>query len=204
MGWILPTSLSVAGLLTTTMAVGVIFAKAVEGTAPVLLYLFLTPFLLMGLVLFLFGARGLFRLARYGAWALSYPDDDGWLGTPVSVRLLPRREVTPSDRLQCRLSCVERVVFDNRGSARNSEVPGGGTGAVQDQNITLWHTEWSVPRSTIRPGTGVEIVVPVPQNGKPTSVDSRTGAGIRWHLNIQVPAGNLSHQPMFEIPVRAR
>ena len=43
---------------------------------------------------------------------------------------------------------VERVVFDNRGGARNSEVLGGGTGAVQDQNITLWHTEWSVASAT--------------------------------------------------------
>jgi len=203
-GWILPTSLSVAGLLTTTMAAGGIYAKATEGAAPVLLYVFLTPFLLMGLVLCFFGLRGLIRLARDGSWTLSYPDDGGMLGTPFTVRLLPGREVTPTDRLRCRLSCVERLVFDNRGSARNSDVSGGGTGTVQDQNITLWYTEWSVASAVIRPGTGVEILVPVPDARTATSVDSRTGAGIRWHLNVLVPAGKLSHQPTFEIPVRAK
>jgi hypothetical protein len=44
------------------MAAGGIYAKAVEGSAPVLLYLFLTPFLLMGLVPCFFGMRPTFEI----------------------------------------------------------------------------------------------------------------------------------------------
>ena len=114
------------------MAAGGIYIKALEGTGPVLLYVFLAPFLLMGLALFFFGIRGLIRLAQYGGWTLRCPDEgrDDRRAPQHPAGSPPRGDAYRSDpvpaqlRGTCRLQST-RSSPDGRG--RSPDGTGGGS-----------------------------------------------------------------------------
>jgi hypothetical protein len=68
---------------------------------------------------------------------------------------------------------------------------------------TLFEARWTQPVSTLDPALGVELRLPLPDSGKPTNVDRKTGAGVEWQLNVHVPSRFATEEPVFALPVRA-
>lgn len=184
--------LTAASIPTLGLAGTFLFLMWREGRATVVFTLFITPFLLMGLLLGYFGLRGLLRLARFGSWELEVPNGGGRFGVPLRVTLFPSREATPTGELQCRFQCVRSAVSRARGTQGTS---------TRNAHATLWEESWTLRAGVLQPRLGLELTLPMPASGQPTSVDQHTGSGIRWELNVVIPASSHAHEAMFEIPV---
>jgi len=191
---ILHASLTAASIGTLGLAGTFFYLMWMDGRASVWFTLFIAPFLLMGVLLGFFGLRGLARLARYGTWVLTVPENGGQLGAPLSVSLSPTREVAANGELLCRLQCVRTMAWRNR----------GGGGSARSESTTLWKEEWKLRTGILHPRLGLGLTLPFPDEGLETNVDQTTGSGIRWQLNVVVPTEAFSHEAMFEIPVRRR
>lgn len=188
--WTLYAGLTAASLGALGLPGTLLWLKVAEGTGSVLLYVFVTPFLVAGLFMAYFGIRGLFRLVVHGIWELECPDEGGLLGRKLLVRLIPPRVVTPEGTIRCVMRC-----------ARTRQLGGGPK--ARRETITLWETEWSVQSSTLHPQLGLEIEIPLPDTGEPTNVSPQDATGVRWQLNTVVTLGGVEQQSVFEFPVRA-
>jgi hypothetical protein len=187
-------SLAAASVVTVGLAGTFLYLMWRQGKATIGFTLFLTPFLLMGMSLGFFGTRGIVRLGRYGRWQLDVPDQGGVMGATTRVTFLPQRETTPIGEIQCRLRCVRSARTRVHGLQGRSGNP------IHD---TLWEESWSMQTSHIHPDIGLVLVLAFPSTGEQTVVDSRTGSGIQWQLNVVVPTEAYVREAMFEIPVRA-
>ena len=156
------------------------------------LYVFLSPFVLMGAALAFFGGRFLLRWARLGSWQLDVPGSGGELGRPFEVTLFPSRTRTPSGELTCHLRCIRIVKLASQGSS-----------AGRSSTTTLWETTWTRPAGTIHPNIGVPLSLPLPASGEPTNISPQSGAGTQWQLNVVVPTGGANDEAVFDLPVRA-
>ncbi|MBK7975725.1 MAG: hypothetical protein IPK07_21425 [Deltaproteobacteria bacterium] len=150
-------------------------------------YAFMTPFLLVGLLLGYFGLRALLRIVVRGSWQLELPDEGGVLGHPLSATLFPTRSRSPTAELTCRVRCI-RMSRNTRASAR---------GNIE----TLWERTWTTSTAMIQPQVGFALELPLPAYGEPTQMD-RTGSGVQWQLNVVVPLQDGSEEPVFDVPVR--
>lgn len=181
--------MTAAGMLTLAFIGTYFYLMWAAGRASILLYVVVTPFMLMGSLLAFFGGRILLRTAWLGSWQLEVPDGGGVLGQPLRATLFPRRAVTPAGDLQCRLRCV-RIVRRQGGSSSSSNT------------TTLWHSSWTLQSATIQPTLGLELNLPLPATGHPTSVDRVSGSGVTWQLNVVIPSQGSSEEPVFDLPVR--
>lgn len=179
--------MAVASVPTLALPSIFIYLMRQDGRDGWFVYAFMTPFLIVGLLLGYFGLRALLRIVVRGSWQLEVPDGGGVLGQPLSATLFPTRERRPVAALTCRLRCI-RIVRTTRGSARS--------------NIsTLWETTWTVPAATlIQPRTGLALLLPLPDHGVPTQMD-RSGSGVQWQLNVAVPFADGSDEPVFDVPI---
>jgi len=181
--------MAAAGLLTLVLIGTYFYLMWAAGRAAWLVYLFVSPFVLVGTLLAFFGGRSFVRVAWLGSWELEMPDQGGVLGQPLRATLFPRRAVTPAGDLQCRLRCI-RIV---RRQIRNSST---------SDTTTLWQTSWTVQAATIHPTLGVPLDLPLPATGEPTAIDRRSGSGIVWQLNVVIPTPGSSEEPVFDLLVR--
>jgi len=154
-----------------------------------LFYAFVTPFVLVGVFLTLFGGRFLVRLARLGSWQLDLPDGGGVFGHPLEVTLLPSRQRVPSSELTCHLRCI-RISRSTRANSRAD-------------TTTVWETTWTTRAGTIHPRMGLALSLPLPDSGQPTNIDRRTGSGVQWQLNVVIASQYGSEEPVFDLPIRA-
>ena len=155
-----------------------------EGRATAIVYVAMAPFLLMGAFLAWFGIRGLVRTALRGSWQLDVPDGGGVLGHPLRATLIPSRERRPDGQITCRLRCARR----------------SGGGKQRTEVATLWETTWTTTTALIHPRQGLELTVPMPESGQPTALD-RQAAGVFWQLNVVIPSGGATEEPVFDVPV---
>jgi hypothetical protein len=181
--------MTAAGILTLALIGTYFYLMWAAGRASILVYFFVAPFMLMGSLLAFFGGRSFIRLAWLGSWQLEVPDGGGVLGQPLRATLFPRRAVTPSGELQCRLRCI-RIVRQQGRSSSSSNI------------TTLWHSSWTLQSATIHPTLGLELSLPLPATGNPTEVDRQSGSGITWQLNVVIPSQGSSEEPVFDLPVR--
>lgn len=185
-------AMSAAGVFTLSFMGIYVWGMRQEGRDRWFFYAFITPFVLVGTVLTVFGVRALLRAAWFGRWALDVPAGGGVLGQPLVATLFPTRTRTPSGELTCRLRSV-RVV----------SVAGQGRTSGPSDRQTLWETTWTVPAGTIHPRIGLPLTLPLPDAGQPTNVDPRTATGTLWQLDVVVPTGGSTEQAVFDLPVRA-
>ena len=136
------------------------------------------------------GSWDLARLARFGRWHLACPDGGGTFGQPLLVTLLPSRRFVPTGELDCRLRCVRAIATGTPGQ-RSHRV----------NTVTEWEARWSMRTSTIHPGIGLAVTVPVPEVGLGTQRDTRTASEVKWQLHVHLPAERLSADVTFEIPI---
>jgi hypothetical protein len=167
--------MTAAGLMTLALVGTYFYLMWAAGRASTLVYVFVSPFMLMGSLLAFFGGRTFLRMA--------------WLGQPLLATLFPRRAVTPTGELQCRLRCI-RVVRRQVGGSTSSDT------------TTLWQSSWTRQAATIHPTLGVELSLPLPETGQPTAVDRLSGSGTIWQLNVVIPSQGSSEEPVFDLPVR--
>ncbi len=181
--------MTVAGIATLGL-IGAYFSLMwAADRASFLLYLVVSPFVLMGSLLAFFGGRHLLRLAWLGSWQLEIPNGGGVLGQPLPATLFPRRAVTPDGELQCRVRCVR---IQRQGGASSSS----------SNTTALWESSWTMRAGTIHPKVGLTLNLPLPATGNPTAVDRRSGSGIVWQLNVVIPSPGLSEEPLFDLPIR--
>lgn len=181
--------MTAAGILTLALIGMYFYLMWAAGRASILVYFFVAPFMLMGSLLAFFGGRSFIRLAWLGSWQLEVPDGGGVLGQPLRATLFPRRAVTPSGELQCRLRCIRIVRHQGRSSSSSN-------------TTTLWHSSWTLQSATIHPTLGLELSLPLPATGNPTEVDRQSGSGVTWQLNVVIPSQGSSEEPVFDLPVR--
>lgn len=178
-----------------------LYAKSLEDAPiPIGMVLLLTPFILIGAGLTVYGIREIVRVAWYGGWVLELPDDGALLGGFVDVTLFSRRRtVLPQSELTCRLRCRHTVVYRQQPDGLHSTVS-----RQEDlvEHVTLWDKSWTVPPSLIGLRTGLTVRMFVPPNIAPSAVDSTDGSGVTWQLNVLVPADGITHEALFDIPVR--
>jgi hypothetical protein len=155
-----------------------------EGRATAIVYIAMAPFLLMGALLAWFGIRGLVRTALRGSWQLDLPDGGGVIGRPLRATLIPSRERRPDGEITCRLRCAQR----------------SGGGKQRTQIATLWETTWTDRTALIHPRQGLELTVPIPESAQPTTLD-RQAVGVFWQLNVVIPSGGATEEPVFDVPV---
>jgi hypothetical protein len=179
--------MSVASLPTLALPSIYLYLMRQDGRDLWFVYLFMTPFLLVGLLLGYFGLRALLRIFVRGSWQLEVPDEGGVLGRPLSATLFPTRDRTPTAELTCRVRCI-RMYRNTQASARGNIV-------------TLWEKTWTTSTAMIQPQAGFALVLPLPDHGEPTQMD-RTGSGVQWQLNVVVPLQDGSEEPVFDVPVR--
>lgn len=181
--------MTAAGLLTLGFIGTYLYLMLDAGRGSILLYIFVTPFLLVGSLLAFFGGRTMLRLLWLGSWQLEVPGNGGVFGQPLRATLFPRRAVTPHGELQCRLRCVRFV--SRQSSSRSSS-----------STTTLWEKSWTLPPAPIHPAIGLELSLPLPATGSPTAIDRQSGSGLIWQLNVLIPSAGSSEEPVFDIPVR--
>ncbi len=193
-------SLTAAGVVVLTMtSAALYFGLRQDIPIPTGMVIFLMPFLLMAAALTFFGVRGLLRTARYGHWTLEMPDGAGASGTTFAATLRPRQTVTPDGELTCNLRCIATTVSVQRATGFNQERD---RAVDLVENVTLWDKTWSERPQPIDAVRGIPISIVIPPNAGATAVNKRDGSGVRWHFTVLIPAGGMSHQPVFEIPVR--
>jgi hypothetical protein len=124
------------------------------------------------------------RTALRGSWALDLPAGGGVLGRPLRATLIPSRERRPDGELTFRLRCARR----------------SGGGRQRTEIATLWETTWTNRTALIHPRQGLELTVPIPESGQPTALD-RHAAGVFWQLNVVIPSGGATEEPVFDLPV---
>lgn len=179
--------MSLASLPTLGLSSIYLYLMRQDGRDGWFVYVFVTPFLLVGLLLGYFGLRALLRIVVRGSWQLEVPDEGGVLGHPLSATLFPTRERRPAAELTCRIRCIG-ISRNRRASARGNIV-------------TLWEKTWTTSTAVIHPRLGLALVLPLPDHGEPTQMD-RTGSGVQWQLNVVVPWQDGSEEPVFDVPVR--
>ncbi len=184
--------MTAAGLITLTMMGIFGYLMRQQGRDSWVLYAFLSPFVLMGAFLAYFGGRFLVRLAMTGSWQLDVPGSGGELGRPFDVTLFPSRTRVPSGELTCHLRCIRIHKLASRGSS-----------AGRSDIKTLWETTWTTRAGTIHPNIGLPLSLPLPDSGEPSNMDSRTGSGTQWQLNVVVPTRGFKDESVFDLPVRA-
>lgn len=178
--------MAVASIPTLALPSIFLYLMRQDGRDGWFVYVFMTPFLIVGLLLGYFGWRALLRIVVRGSWQLEVADEGGVFGHPLSATLFPTRERRPTAALTCRLRCI-RIVRNNHTSARTNIV-------------TLWEQTWTVYASTIQPRSGLALALPLPDYGEPTRMD-RTGSGVQWQLNVVVPLQDGSEEPVFDVPI---
>lgn len=179
--------MAVASIPTLALPSIFLYSMRQDGRDGWFIYVLMTPFLVVGLLLEYFGLRALLRIVVRGSWQLEIPDEGGILGHSLPVRLFPARECRPSAELVCRLRCI-RISRGARGSSRGNVV-------------TLWEENWNVSSSMIHPELGLALMLPLPDSGQPTHMD-RSGSGVQWQLNVAVPSREGAEEPVFDLPVR--
>lgn len=181
--------MAAAGLVTLAMMSIYVYLMHQDGRDRWFVYLFVTPFVLAGLLLTTFGLRALLRHLMHGSWTLEVPDGGGVLGSPIPATLFPRRERRPAGDLTCQMRCI-RVIRNPQASAN-----------IQ----ALWSRMWTVSAAVIQPATGLALELPIPDEGRATQMDL-TASGVQWQLTVVVPSktasGDAADQAVFDIPVR--
>lgn len=182
--------MSLASLGTLALPSIYLYLMRQDGRDRWFVYLFIAPFLLVGLLLGYFGLRALLRIVVRGSWQLEVPDEGGFLGHPLSATLFPARDRMPTAELTCRLRCI-RITRNTEASARGNIV-------------TLWERSWTTSTTMIQSKVGLGLSLPLPDYGEPSRMD-RAGSGVQWQLNVVVPLHNGSEEPVFDVPIsRAR
>ena len=184
--------MTAAGVITLAMMGIFGYLMRQQGRDSWVLYAFLSPFVLMGAFLAYFGGRFLVRLAKTGSWQLDVPGSGGELGRPFDVTLFPSRTRVPSGELTCHLRCIRVVRLASQGSSSG-----------RADTKTLWETTWTTRAGTIHPNIGLPLSLPLPDSGEPSNMDSRTGSGTQWQLNVVVPTRGFKDESVFDLPVRA-
>jgi len=183
--------MTAAGVLTLAFMGIYWYLMRQEGRDGWLFYGFVSPFVLVGLLLTWFGGRFLLRLALLGSWQLELPDGGGVFGRPFEATLHPSRPRVPSEALTCHLRCIRIVrMASTGGSSGRSDVK------------TLWEVTWTLRTGAIHPRLGVALSLPLPATGEGTDIDPRTGAGVQWQLNVVVPTRGMNDEAVFDLPVR--
>lgn len=88
--------MTLASLPTLALPSIFLYLMQQDGRDRWFVYVLMTPFLLVGLLLGYFGLRALLRIVVRGYWQLEVPDEGGVLGHPLSARLFPARERLPT------------------------------------------------------------------------------------------------------------
>lgn len=177
--------MTVAGFGALGLPGTLLYLKRAAGEATTILYVFVTPFFLVGVALLVFGTRGVAKGLFGGVWELDVPDAGGMIGQPLTTTLIPPREVRVDGELSCQLRAI----------ARTSR--GGGSVDVQ----TLWQTRWTRPASILHPRMGIAVVLPLPAEGPSTMEFDRGASYNRWQLSVSVPSGGSEEELVFDVPV---
>jgi len=184
--------MTAAGVITLACMGIFTYLMRQQGRDAWFLYALLSPFVLMGAALAFFGGRFLVRWAMVGSWQLDVPGSGGELGRPFDVTLFPSRTRVPSGELTCHLRCIRVVRLASRGSSSG-----------RADTKTLWEATWTIRAGTIHSNIGLPLSLPLPDSGEPSNMDSRTGSGTQWQLNVVVPTRGFKDESVFDLPVRA-
>jgi len=193
-------SLTAAGaVVLAVMTAALYFGLRQDVPIPTGMVICLVPFVLVAAALTFFGIRGLLGIARYGAWTLEIPDSGGVIGGTLAATLRPRQTMTPKGELTCNLLCSRTTVSDQRQTGLNTAKD---RDVDRVEHVTLWDKTWTERPVPIDAVNGMPMQIVIPPNMAATEVNTRDGSGVRWRFTVLIPTDDISHQAMFDIPVR--
>jgi hypothetical protein len=180
-----------AGLFTLSFIGFYVFVMVQGGKGSWFLYVFVTPFFLVGFALAAWGVRGLLRRVLFSQWYVEF-ERPGVLGQAMNMRLFSGQDVTPVGDIECNLCCLRNDSI----ATPNNRV---------SKITTLWETTWQVRVALIPAKLGTTLSLPLPENSALSSNGhGGFGSSLEWQLTVNIPLQGLSDAPIFKIPVSRR
>lgn len=173
------------GLSTTLFAL-----KLAEGMEFGCAFLILGGFVVFGVLLALWAASQVLRWARFRESVLELDESGATLGSIVHAILHFGRPFQPTGPMTLNPRCIRHNIY--RTSGREP--------STRSEVTVLWRGECQVPLDASATCTALPVSFQIP-SGYPLSDATPEDGGIRWQLEVLVPAKPVDFHTTFEFPV---